>query len=124
MGNAKYAEIAKIVGKHLPLRCAGLLVVALIASVAAAPQFVSLFNGHDLAGWKIPAGDNGHWRVVEGVIDYDAESEASGDKSLWSERSFGDFTLRVDWRIKGTPYVNPSVPIIRFDGTQKKDASG
>ena len=89
-----------------------------------ASDFVSLFNGRDLTGWKIPAGDNGHWRVVDGVIDYDAESEARGDKSLWAERSFGDFILRVDWRIKSTPYVNPAVPIIRFDGTHKKDATG
>jgi hypothetical protein len=91
-----------------------------------APQegFVPLFNGRDLSGWKVPAGDNGHWRVIDGVIDYDAESEASGDKNLWSEREYGDFVLRADWRIKSTPYVNPGVPIIRFDGTHKKDASG
>ena len=89
-----------------------------------AGDFVSLFNGRDLSGWKIPAGDNGHWRVVDGVIDYDAESESSEDKSLWSERTFGNFILRVEWRIKGTPYTNPSVPIIRFDGTHKKDATG
>jgi hypothetical protein len=101
-----------------------LLLVATSPSGAAAPASVSLFNGHDLTGWKIPVGDSGHWRVVDGVIDYDAESEAAGDKSLWSERSFGDFTLEVDWRIKSTPYVNPAVPIIRFDGTHKKDASG
>jgi 3-keto-disaccharide hydrolase len=90
----------------------------------AAADFVPLFNGRDLAGWKIPAGDNGHWRVVDGVIDYDAESEASGDKSLWSEREFADFTLKADWRIKSTPYINTAVPIVRFDGTHKKDASG
>src|SRR5262245_62360358 len=75
----------------------------------AAADFVPLFDGRTLAGWKIPAGDNGHWRVVDGVIDYDAESEATGDKSLWTERSFGDFVLEVDWRLKATPYVNPSV---------------
>src|SRR3981189_2752556 len=86
--------------------------------------FTALFNGRDLAGWKIPPGDNGHWRVVDGVIDYDAESEAPGEKSLFSERSFKDFALRVDWRIKSTPYINPSVPIIRFDGTHKKAADG
>jgi hypothetical protein len=86
--------------------------------------FTSLFNGRDFSGWKIPAGDNGHWRVVDGVVDYDAESEAADDKSLWSERSFGDFVLKVDWRIKATPYINPGVPIIRFDGTHKKDADG
>ncbi len=95
-----------------------------ISVAAQGPNFVSLFNGKDLAGWKVPAGDNGHWKVVDGVIDYDAASEATGDKSLWSERSYGDFILRVDWRIKETPYVNPNVPIIRYDGTHKKDAAG
>jgi hypothetical protein len=98
--------------------------LALSAGGGAAPDSVPLFNGRDLAGWMIPAGDNGHWRVVDGVIDYDAESEAAGEKSLFSERSFADFVLQVDWRLKATPYVNPSVPIIRFDGTHKKDAGG
>jgi hypothetical protein len=101
---------------------------ALLIPRAAAEQradgFVALFNGRDFTGWKVPAGDNGHWRVVDGVIDYDAESEATGGKDLWSDREFGDFVLRAEWRIKSTPYVNPNVPIIRFDGTHKKDASG
>ena len=25
--------------------------------------FTSLFNGQDLSGWKIPEGDNGHWKA-------------------------------------------------------------
>jgi len=86
--------------------------------------FTSLFNGKDLAGWKIPAGDNGHWKVVDGVIDYDAQSEAKDDKSLWSEKEFGDFVLRADWRIKETPYTNPNVTIVMPDGTDKKDVNG
>jgi len=102
----------------------GLGVGAAAPAGRAASDFAPLFNGRDLAGWKVPAGDNGHWRVVDGVVDYDAASEASGEKSLWTERSFGDFVLKVDWRLKATPYVNPSVPIIRFDGTHKKDADG
>jgi hypothetical protein len=101
-----------------------LLLLTTLSQAQQTAGFVSLFNGRDLAGWKIPPGDNGHWRVVDGVIDYDAESEAPGEKSLFSERSFKDFALRVDWRIKSTPYVNPSVPIIRFDGTHKKAADG
>jgi Domain of Unknown Function (DUF1080) len=102
-----------------------ILVALLVGGTASARQeFTPLFNGRDLTGWKVPQGDNGHWKVVDGVIDYDAESEAPGDKALWSERSFGDFILRADWRIKSTPYVNPAVPIIRFDGTHKKDADG
>lgn len=102
-----------------------LTVFAVAATDATRAQdgFTSLFNGRDLAGWKIPPGDNGHWKIVDGVIDYDAESDAK-EKDLWSERSYRDFTLRVDWRIKSTPYTNPAVPIIRFDGTHKKDAAG
>jgi hypothetical protein len=86
--------------------------------------FVPLFNGKDLSGWKVPEGDNGHWRVVQGVIDYDAQSEASGDKSLWTEQEFGDFVLLIDWRIKETPYLNPRVPIVLPDGTHKLNERG
>jgi hypothetical protein len=86
--------------------------------------FTPLFNGQDLTGWRVPEGDNGHWQVTGGVIDYDAQSEAPGEKSLFSEREFGDFTLRVDWRIKETPYRNPNVPIILPDGTHKRDENG
>lgn len=98
---------------------------ALAGDDAAAPAgFVSLFNGHDFSGWKVPEGDNGHWKVVDGVIDYDAQSEAADEKSLWSERSFKDFVLLVDWRIKETPYKNPRVPLILPDGTHKLDENG
>jgi hypothetical protein len=30
--------------------------------------YVSIFNGRDLAGWIVPLNDNGHWKVVNGVI--------------------------------------------------------
>jgi len=86
--------------------------------------FVSLFNGKDLSGWKIPAGDGGHWKVVDGVIDYDAQSQATGSKDLWTEKSYGDYVLRVDWRIKETPYTNPNVPYILPDGTHARDTRG
>lgn len=86
--------------------------------------FAPLYNGRDLSGWKVPEGDNGHWKVIDGVIDYDAASEAKGDKSLWTEREFGDFTLHVDWRIKETPYVNPGVPYILPDGSHARDVRG
>jgi len=86
--------------------------------------FTLLFNGKDLTGWKVPEGDNGHWKVADGVIDYDAQSEAKGDKSLWTDKSFTDYVLRVDWRIKETPYTNPNVPYILPDGTHAKDIHG
>lgn len=87
-------------------------------------DFISIFNGEDFTGWIVPEGDGGHWQVIDGVIDYDALSEAADDKSLWSEQEYGDFVLRVDWRIKETPYTNPNVPIVRPDGTHQRDADG
>jgi hypothetical protein len=113
-----------------PKLAASILSLFLLSSVVSGPVastqdgFTPLFNGKDFTGWKVPAGDNGHWKVVDGVIDYDAESEATGDKSLYSERTFGDFVLRLEWRIKATPYVNPNVPIILSSGLHKKDADG
>jgi hypothetical protein len=113
----------------LPLFSAVLVVFALgflpAAPAAQAPAgFVSLFNGRDFTGWKVPAGDNGHWKVVDGVIDYDAQSEAPGGKDLWTAAEYGDFVLRLEWRLKETPYTNPNVPIIRHDGTHKKGPDG
>jgi hypothetical protein len=115
---------------RLACRLAALILV-LVAPPAAPgadntppPGFTLLFNGRDLSGWKVPAGDGGHWKVGDGVIDYDAESAAAGDKSLWTERAFKDFVLHVDWRIKETPYVNPNVPYILPDGTHARDIHG
>jgi hypothetical protein len=85
--------------------------------------FVSLFNGKDLTGWTIPEGDNGHWKVVNGVIDYDALSEAPKDKHLWSEKEYKDFILKIDWRIKETKGLYP-VPTVLPDGTHKQGPDG
>lgn len=98
--------------------------LAISRPAAADDGFTSLFNGKDFTNWKVPEGDNGHWKIIDGVIDYDAESEAPKDKNLWTEKEYGDFTFRCDWRIKATPYLNPRVPVIRLDGTHKRDADG
>lgn len=87
-------------------------------------EWVSLFNGEDFSGWVLPEGDGGHWQVVDGVIDYDAESEAPDDKNLWSEKEYGDFSLRVEWRLKELPFINRNVPIVRPDGTDQLDENG
>ena len=73
---------------------------------------------------KCPPATTATGRCVDGVIDYDAQSEATGEKSLWTQKEYVDFVLRVEWRIKETPYVNPNVPIIRYDGTHKKGPDG
>ena len=110
----------------------GLMAVALawiplaLTGLAGSPPgqgWVSLFNGRDLSGWKVPEGDGGHWKVVDGVIDYDAQSEAKGDRNLWTEQSFGDFVLHIQWRFKKTTGLYP-MPTILPDGTYKTDEKG
>lgn len=86
--------------------------------------FTSLFNRKDLSGWKVPDGDNGHWSVIDGVIDYDARSEAEGDKNLWSEAEYEDFVLHVEWRFKGYGDHLFPLPIILPDGSYVKNADG
>jgi hypothetical protein len=102
------------------------LYLSTMPTVAAPPEgegWEPLFNGQDLTGWKVPEGDNGHWKVVDGVIDYDAASEAQKDKNLWTEESFGDFVLHIDWRIKETKGLYAMRTILP-DGSYKKDDAG
>lgn len=89
--------------------------------------FVSIYDGKTLNGWKIPEGDNGHWKVVDGIINYDGKSEAPGDKNLWTEKEYGDFVLKIDWRLPREPVelevsvVLPNGKIaLNEDGTEKK----
>jgi type 1 glutamine amidotransferase len=111
-----------------------LAIVSLLGLLLASPArgadnsppdgFVSLFNGKDLTGWQVPSGDGGHWKVLEGVIDYDAGSEASGDKALWGDIEFRDFVLLIDWRLKEAPFINKNIPYILPDGTHARDVNG
>jgi enterochelin esterase-like enzyme len=86
-------------------------------------DFVDLCNGKDLDGWVTRQPDNRDWHIVDGVIDCDPHA-GPGDRNLWTAKSYGDFELRVDWRIKESPYVNRGAKVILPDGTYKKDASG
>jgi len=86
--------------------------------------YTSLFNGEDLSGWVVPEGDKGHWSVIDGVIDYEAQSEAEEDKNLWSEKEYHNFVLHVEWRFKGYGDHLFPLPTILPDGSYMKDANG
>ncbi|MEO8352203.1 MAG: DUF1080 domain-containing protein, partial [Chthoniobacteraceae bacterium] len=101
----------------------GAALFALTSHAADSDGFTTLFDGKDLSQWKVPAGDNGHWKVIDGVIDYDAKSEAAESKDLWTKKSYGDFVLKLDWRIKETSGLFP-MPEVLADGTDKKGADG
>lgn len=64
---------------------------------AEEPGFSPLFNGKDLSGWKVVAdkGDGaGEWSVADGVL-----VAKPGHSWLASEQQYGDFVLRLDWRV-------------------------
>ena len=88
-----------------------------------AEGFRILYNGLDLRGWKMAPGHEGHWQAKNWVLDYDGKSEAKGDKSLWTQQSFGDFVLIVDWRLPAEPKIE-QVPVILPDGSVAVDADG
>ena len=86
--------------------------------------YTQLFNGDDLTGWIIPEGDNGHWSVIDNVIDYDARSEAEGDKNLWTKQEFEDFVLHIEWRFKGYGDHLFPLPTILPNGSYVQDENG
>jgi putative heme-binding domain-containing protein len=76
------------------------------------PGFTALFNGRDLAGWKADANTAAHWRARDGVLEHDGV-----ERDLWTQQSFGDFVLLVDWRWPDEPKWEES-PIIGPDGNE------
>ena len=69
--------------------------------------FISLFNGKDFSGWKLP-GKEHNWKVIDGVIDYEAKGG-----NLVTQKSFKDYVFRLDWRFKRT--VGPTYNAKLFD---------
>lgn len=86
--------------------------------------FASLFNGKNLDGWTTRQPTNRSWSVVDGVIDCNPQGDEKGDQNLWTTKEYGDFELRMDWRIKESPFMNSKARIILPDGSYKKDDSG
>ncbi|MBL9147191.1 MAG: DUF1080 domain-containing protein [Phycisphaerae bacterium] len=97
------------------------------ASPALAPEMVatsdvgfrSIFNGTDLTGWKQDGDAAKHWTVKDWVLSYDGKGS-----TLWSEESFGDFEMIVDWRWTGDDQGKVRRPKFAADGSDLKDANG
>ena len=78
---------------------------ATAAADDAAGDWTDLFNGRDLAGWKV--GEAGVWAVRDGVLtaEFPADAEGKLAKATQSElrhdRGLGDGVLRVVARVNG-----------------------
>jgi hypothetical protein len=92
--------------------------------VAEADQgFVSLYDGIGLSGWRVHDGLVGHWQPRDWVLAYDGQATGD-DRHLWSEASFGDFQLIVDWRWPGAATQTSPQPVILPSGEYARNDDG
>src|SRR3954447_16557244 len=80
------------------MRTAALFVLLVTPVVAADP--VPLFNGKDLAGWE---GDTAKtWRVEDGaIVGGSLETTVPRNEFLCTTKTFGDFELKVTFKLLG-----------------------
>jgi hypothetical protein len=83
------------------------------------PDFTPVFNGVDFEGWTVDDVAAEHWRVVDGELDFDG---VKGD--LWTNSSYENFELRLEWRWEGDSQGPRQRPIIEPDGSYRLDADG
>ena len=57
--------------------------------------FVALFNGKDLKGWVLKGKAEG-WEVKDGILRSEG---AKGGEWLRSEKEYGDYILKLDWKV-------------------------
>ena len=99
---------------------------------AAEPNFVPLFNGKDLTGFK--ADDSkAFWHVEDGVLIGENDAAKKGNY-LWTEKAYRDFVIEFDVRWKGTTprgvdtgieMRNPKIQLqLGISGSLKVDMSG
>ena len=81
--------------------------------------FIPLCNGVNLKGWKTTPDVLKHWRVTDTAIAFDG---VHGD--LWSEKSFENFELLVDWRWVGPSQGPRNRQRIEPDGSYTLDEDG
>lgn len=84
----------------------GIVLLSTIASLAlggwsasAAGGWVSLFNGKDLTGWKVPP-NNVFWKVVDGVLVGENDETLKGSM-LYTDKSYQDFIFEAEVRWEG-----------------------
>ncbi len=75
--------------------------------------FTQIFDGATLKGWKHEP-ETQNWAAVNGVLKHNGHSGKISD--LWSEKSYTDFTMQLDWRWAGRGPMKMQ-PIVKPDGS-------
>jgi len=76
---------------RLPIFC----LLAASVAVAAPDDFVPLFDGQSLKGWKLVNGKGPGYVPKNGIL----ECPADGGGNLYTEKEYGNFILRFEYRL-------------------------
>jgi hypothetical protein len=74
--------------------------------------FTQIFDGATLKGWKHEP-ETKNWSAINGVLKHDGTPTPT--KDLWSEKSYVDFTMLIDWRWSGRGQMKMQ-PVVKPDG--------
>ena len=84
-----------------------------------ATGFMPLFNGLNLDGWKLPEGNESNWTRSGTHITHNGKGG-----NLWTDESFGDFDLVIDWKWSGDSQGLMDRPVIGPDGSATTNEDG
>jgi len=84
--------------------------------------FVPLFNGKDFGGWKMNDAVSAAWSVRGSNFVTKGGVKGRG-LDLWTEKSYRDLVLCVDWRLAKKPELK-ALPTFTDDGLYARDAGG
>src|SRR5579864_4060704 len=79
---------------HRPLLV--LFATTVLAAGATEPGFTSLFNGQDLAGWRLVEKEGRGYIVETGLI----ECPADGGGNLFTEKEYANFVFRFEFKLQ------------------------
>lgn len=76
-----------------------------------AEGFVPIYNGVNLDGWKVDAGDRNNWKANDWRLSYNGRGGNKGNH-LWTEKSYRDFVLVCDWRWTDKPRMQQRMHLL------------
>ncbi|MBC8243986.1 MAG: DUF1080 domain-containing protein [Verrucomicrobia bacterium] len=88
------------------------------AVLAAESKLKPIFNGRDLSGWEVPAGNDaaGWYKAVDGVLKIQSGPNKKGS-ILWTREKYRNFVMEFDFRF-GKGIVDSGVHVRNQDQIQ------
>jgi hypothetical protein len=77
-------------------KASSIVILSLVLCAAAADELPLIFNGKDLAGWRVPD-PNPWWSVVDGVLVGQSDEKMKGN-DFYTEKSYGDVIVETEVR--------------------------